>query len=425
MKEQFKLYLQNQLAEKQNLLTVNGLTDEDKAVLQSGIDNLTSILTTLDESEDTVENDTEIAELKDEVNKLNDKIVAVIEKLNQNKQTEKQIETDMTTEEYLKSENAIHDFAEVLRASSDVSRFGRNWGEMLTKNGIEFAEGSESAYLPELVKGKIKDAWEKYFPWLSKLNKTNAKQFAIRWNSSTQTDETSRAKGHKKGENKVGETITLNAKTILAKAVYKLIEVDNETIFYDDNSLINYVLDESLKQWFYEVARAILVGDGRSSGTPDLRVTSIESILRSVTDDFVTVQTRDTTTYPFLIEEIVKMRENIKLDGVNDIILVMSMTDLNSLRKVVASSSSTPVYMSNNDLAEMIGVSEIFTTDILGTDATAIMFSPSNYDIVGEDKPKLAEWEDLKANKKIFRYENFIGGAVGTPKSAAVLLPAE
>ena len=425
MKEQFKLYLQNQITEKQSLMTVNGLTDEDKAVLQSGIDNLTSILATLDEAEDTEENDTEIAELKDEVSKLNDKIVAVIEKLNQNKQTEKQIETDMTTEEYLKSENAIHEFAEVLRKSSDVSRFGRNWGEVLTKNGIEFAEGSESAYLPELVKGKIQDAWEKYFPWLAKLNKTNAKQFAIRWNSSTQTDETSRAKGHKKGETKVGETITLNAKTIIAKAVYKLIEVDNETIFYDDNSLITYVLDESLRQWFYEVARAILVGDGRSSGTPDLRVTSIESILRSVTDDFVTVSTRDAGTYPFLIEEIVKMRESIKLDGVNDIILVMSMSDLNSLRKVVASSSSTPVYMSNSDLAEMIGVSEIFTTDILGTDATAIMFSPSNYDIVGEDNPKLAEWEDLKENKKIFRYENFIGGAVGTPKSAAVLLPGE
>lgn len=422
MKEQFKLYLKNQLSEKQNLLTANGLSDEDKAVIQGGIDNLTSILTTLDEAEDTEANNEEIEQLKEEVTKLNESVMAIMEKLNQNKQTEKQIETDMNTEEYLKSENAIHDFAEALRMTTDVRRFGTNWGAMLAKNGVSFAEGSEAAYLPELVKGKIQDAWEKYFPWLAKLNKTNAKQFAVRWNTSTQTDETSRAKGHKKGETKVQEAIVLSAKTLLAKPIYKLIKIDNETIFYDDNSLVNYVLDESLNQWFYEVARAILVGDGRSSGTPDLRVTGLESILRGSTDDFVTVNTRDTGAYPFLIEEIVALRESIKLQGANDIVLLMSMTDLNSLRKVVASDTATPVYMSNADLAEMIGVSEIYDTDILGTDAIAIMFSPSKYVIVGEDNPKLAEWENLETNEKIFRYENFIGGGVGTPKSAAVLV---
>lgn len=423
-KEIFSDFLKNSIAEKQQLLLTNGLTDEDKAVISTGIDNLTAVLEKLDNIEDTDANNEAIEELKTKVNELNETVVAIMEKIQQESSEEtKQKDLEMENNEYLKSTNALHDFAEVLRNTTDIKRFSENWGAMLTQNGVSFESGSEAAYLPELVKGKIQDGWEKYFPWLAKLNKTGAKQYAIRFNVSNQKDETSRAKSHKKGDTKVEESITLDAKTVIAKALYKLMVVDNETVFNDDNSLVTYVLDESLRQWFYEVALAITVGDGRtapSSGNPDLRVTSIESIDRATTDEFVTVKTYDASA--FMIENIVGMRESIKIDGANDVVLLMGLQDLNALRKVQASSTSTPVYMSNADIAEMVGVSEIYPTELLADTSTkAIMFSPSKYAIVGEDNPRLAEWEDLKKNQRVYRYENFIGGAVEGLKSACVL----
>lgn len=418
MKEQFKLYLKNQLEMNEKMLSTNSLSEEDKAMVEQTIANLNSTIEAVDALEG--ENNEAVEALRTSIETINDSIKAIQEKLQQ-KQEEITPET-MENNEYLKSQNSVHDFCDAVRATKDSRKFAAAWGEMLTKNSISFETGAETYYLPEFVKAKIQDAWEKDFPFLAKLNKVNAKQYVIRWNNSDQDDETSRAKGHKKGETKVEEAISFDAKTVVAKCIYKLQVLDNETIWNDDSSLLDYILNECLTQWHYEVAKSVLVGDGRSSATPDLRVMGIKSIARSTTDDFVTVGTRDAVTYPFLLDELVKMRENIKImDGQNDIMLFLSTSDINSLRRIQASATSTPVYMELSQIADMIGVAEIVPCDYLGSTYEAIMFRPSKYVVVGENNPAMAHDEDIKKNQQIWRYEAYIGGDVEGLHSASVL----
>lgn len=386
------------------------------------VESLKSVIETVEQEPE--ENTEAVESLKEAVTTLQDKITAIMEKLNQNETKKEEVMTE--TQNYLKSTNALADFCQAIRNTKDSKNFPMEWGKFLTANSVAFETGAEAAYMPDAVKGKIEDAWNKVFPWLSKLNRVNAKQYVIRWNKSNQDAETSRAKGHKKGEVKVQEEITFDAKTVVAKCVYKLQVIDNETIWNDDASLLNYVLDECLNQWFYEVAKSVLIGDGRSSATPDLRVMGITPIKRASTDLFVTVATRDTTTYPFLIEELVKLRESVKVyDGTNDIMLFMSQSKINELRKVSASSTSTPVYIGLEQLCEMIGVSEIVECDYLGADVEAIMFRASGYTLIGENAPRMSHDEDIKYNQQIYRFENFVGGDVEKLHSAAVLKAAE
>lgn len=418
MKKHFLNYLKTQLEQNQKMLSCNSLSEEDRAMINSTIENLNL---TIEEVDSMEEEDTDaINALKETVATLEDGLKAVQEKLTQTK--EEITPETMEMNEYLKSTNSISDFCEAIRNTKDSRKFAAEWGKMLSKNSIAFETGAETHYLPDYVKGKIQDAWEKDFPFLAKLNKVNAKQYAIRWNTSDQDDETSRAKGHKKGETKVEEEITFDAKTVLAKCIYKVQVLDNETIWNDDNSLLDYILDECLRQWHYEVAKSVLVGDGRSSATPDLRVLGIKSIARSTTDDFVTVSTRNTTTYPFLLDQLVKMRESVKvLDGQNDIMLFLSTSDINTLRRIQASETSSPVYMGLDQIAEMIGVAEIVPCDYLGSTYEAVMFRPSKYVVVGDNQPAMAHDEDIKKNQQIWRYEAYIGGDVEGLSSAAVL----
>ena len=418
MKEQFLQYLKDQKAKNELILAKNSISDEDKAIVTAAQENLATLL---EQVEATPEEDQEIInELKNTVAALQESITAIKEKMNQQNKQDEEMKID--TENYLSTKNALHDFCSAIRNARNTEQFPAEWGKFLTANSVAFETGAETAYLPETVKSRIEDAWIKEFPWLSKLHKVNAKQYVIRWNKSNQDSETSRAKGHKKGEQKVEQEITFDAKTVIAKCIYKLQILDNETLWNDDSSLLDYVLDECLRQWHYEVAKSILVGDGRTSGTPDLRVLGLKSIARSVSDEFVSVSSRDTTTYPFLVDQLVKMRESVKvLDGTNDIMLFMTQSDINELRRVQASSTSSPVYIGIDQLAEMIGVKEIVECDYLGSDVEAIMFRPSKYVVIGENSPRMTQDEDVKMNQQIWRYENWIGGDVEGLSSAAVL----
>lgn len=414
-KEKIVAFFKNELDRKR--LAANTLSEDAKAIADESIKDIEALIVDMEAAEEEASAEDLVKALEA---KIDEKLKALAEKVTEEPKTEPEM-----TENYLESKNALHDFAEAIRETKHTNDFNGAWGRKLSENGISFESGAEAiGYLPAVVKGKIADAWEKNFKWFGELKHVGAKNYAVRYNTSTQSTETSRAKGHKRGEAKQGETITLDAKSVLPKAVYKLIKVDNEIIWNDDNSLVDYVVEESTNQWYYEVCQAILVGDGRSSATPDLRVQGIESINRVSTDAFVTVATRDAVTYPTLIEELTALIENVNTEGTNNLILFISKANLNELRKVVASSTGTPVYMGLDQLADMLMVKSIVPTTLLGSVAEAIVMDPKGYVVVGGDSPRFASQEDLEYNQMIYRFENFIGGAVETPKSAAILLPA-
>lgn len=395
--------------------SANSLNEEDKAAAMAAIEEMEAKVAELEATDEVVSKEDIIKEL---TAVINEKFAALEEKEDEPEQ-EQETETTMQ-ENYLETKNAARDFFNAARQSANADQFNAVWGAKLSENGISFTTSNDPNYLPSVVKGAITDAWENA-GWVRRLKNTGAKRYAIRYNSSTQTDETSRAKGHKNGETKVGETITLNSKTLTPQMIYKLIDIDNLTIWNDDNSLLKYVADECVRQWIWEVGHAVLVGDGRnapSSNNPDLRISGIESVARASSDAFVTVSAHSAQAE--LIDEVVAMRAAIR-DDAQDVCLFMSMTDINTLRKVVFGTNATPQYQPLAVIAEMIGVNEIIPCSTLGNTYKAIMFSLKEYALAGENTPAFKASEDIKTNITTWRYEAPIAGALEGLKSAAVL----
>ena len=415
MKEIFKSYLQKEIEKNNSILAQNSLADEDRAVIEAAIASLTETMEAVDAAEDN----TVVDELKATVEELQQSLTAIKEKLNQQKE---EINEETEMENYLQTKNAIKDFANVIRNSKSIDEFRNGWNSVLTTNGITIEEGSELAYLPQPVLGRIQDIWDRNADWLRDLRNTGAKSYYVRVNTSEQDAENSRAKGWKQGDTKVAQQLTFAAKKVEAQFIYKLQEIDLKTKWDSDEDLINYIIDELVDQILYEEKRAILVGDGRANDS-DYKITSFETILKDTEDIYTNVIEAEEDS--FMIDNMVELVDSLHNPDGRRVFVFMNKADLRSLRRVAASDSSTPVYLPVEQVAETIGASRIITTDLL-EEGTAIAMIPEKYCLVGANifSPEWMNFHDIYQNLDVYRMEIVAGGAIEGLKSTAVLLPA-
>lgn len=426
-KDIFVDYLKNELSVKNALLAANTISDDDKATVQNQIDNLQAILDRVEEIEDTEVSKEVVDGLVETVNGLSEKLTALSEKIQLQKDNNDS-EKENKEMNYLETKNSVKDFASAIRNAKTADEFKANWKEYLVANdvnpdSITIEAGSEDAFLPAAVKGMINDLWDRNSDWLRDLNFTGAKRFYVRHNTSEQDAETSRAKGWKKGTEKARQDLTLAAKLLEGQFIYKIVEIDLKTKFDSDEALINYVLGELVDQILYEIKRAILVGDGRQDSDP-YKIDSVEALAKDTTDAYTVVTTASSS---FLVDDMRVMVDSINNPNNKSVYVFMSKADLRTLARVQASDTSTPVYMSTEQVAEQIGATKIFTTDLLGSDYKAVAFIPSEYYCVGAPNPltpMLYTWHEGYKNLDVYRQETVFGGGINALKSTAVLLPA-
>lgn len=420
MKKLFLEYLQNALAQDEKILSTNSISEEDRAIIDSHVAFLNQTIEALENLEDAQVTQEAVDELKASLETLSDTVKAITEKITNESKKQEEIPMENITENYLKSMNAVHDFAQVVRNSSNGAEFHRNWEAMLSQNGITIASGSEEYFLPEIVKSKIQDVWDRNADWLKDLKiLTGVKRYTIRKNDSDQTDETSRGKGWTKGKTKVSQSLQFSGKLVTCQVIYKLAEISVQDE-WDDETVVDYIVNELVDMILYEEKRAILVGDGRDVSS-DYKINSIEAVAKSSTDAYTYVATE--TQNGHLIDDLVSLVSNLHNDNNKPVYLFMSKADLNTLRRVVASETSTPVYMGAEQIAEMIGVSKIITTNLLGESYKAIAMIPSEYVLIGANvlNPTLYSWHEGYKNLNVHRYECFVGGAIEGLLSTAVL----
>lgn len=423
-KEILKNFLQGELEAKNALLAANTVSEDDKELINSQIAGITAMVEKLDAMED--DNTKELVEeLKNTVAEMGEKLQALNEKINLKKDNNDS-EKDNNEMNYLETKNSVRDFASAIRNSKNADEFKANWKEYLVANdvnpdSITIAEGSEDAFIPEAVKGMINDLWDRNADWLRDLNFTGAKRFYVRHNTSEQDAETSRAKGWKKGTEKARQDLNFAAKLLEGQFIYKIVEIDLKTKFDSDEALISYVIGELVDQILYEIKRAILVGDGRQDNDP-YKISSFETILKDTTDAYTVVSEASSN---FLVEDVRAMVDSIHNPNGKKVIAFMTKADLRTLAKVQASETSTPVFLSKEQVAEQIMADEIVTTDLL-TDGTVIAFIPSEYYMVGAPNlltPILYSWHEGYKNLDVYRNETFAGGGLNGLKSSAVLVP--
>lgn len=407
MKKIFLNYLNRELEKKNTLVSSNAISEDDKAILLDTIEELKTTIAEVEALEETVDVNTVLDEFKA---KIDEKIIALNEKIEINE------DTTLEMENYLENKKSMTDFFYAVKESKNSIEFNAKWNAKLSENGITTAD--PEALLPAAIRGAIKDAWERPSNFLNQLKNTNAKRYLVR--TASGEGEGIRAKGHTKGNIKTAQEITLTPKDVKAQMIYKLMPVSAIDEFNDEGDLIAYVVDELERQWLAEIQRAILVGDGRQANDVN-KINSFEAIARQSSDAYCTVTTFDGDPAVSLMEQVVGMVTTIEDVDNDGIVLFMSKADLNTLRKVVVAEGGTAQFISKEAVAEMLGVKEIFTTTMLGADYKAIAFVPRGYVTVGFTNPDLYSWIDGYKNETVYRMEAPAGGAIEAPKSAACM----
>lgn len=415
-----------ELERNKKLVAKNTITEDERTVLTEHIRALEELIREAEASEEELTAEEIMRRMRE---RTDEKLRALEEKI-ENAHAEPN--PGKAAENYLKSEEAKREFGRIIRNCVRSGKdFNQAWFECLREgkhitNDITFSPDEIGVIYPEVVKSRIHDLWNADTNWLNMLNNTRAKRFAVRYTSQSQDSTDVRAKGHQKGATKTAQEVTLTSFVIDAQMVYKMLPIDRITEFYDDGALVDFVIDELYRQFRYEIARCVLVGDGRLATDPD-RITSITPIGRTTTDAFVTVAGRDTNVS--LVEDLVALLEKIANKDENAVVLAISEADLNILRKRVYGTGGTVQYASREEVAEQLGVARIITTGLVGSANTfkyqAIAFIPRLYATVGDvENPRYETHHDFFTNQDYHRLEAAIGGAPEGLKMGAVLTPA-
>ena len=255
------------------------------------------------------------------------------------------------------------------------------------------------------------------------------------------TADDARAKGYLKGNKKVEEVFTLLKRSTTPTTIYKKQKMDRDDVVdITDFDVVSWIKSEMRVMLDEEIARAILVGDGRSTASDDkINESSIRPIWKD--DSLYTIKATvqlgasetETTKGKKFIKAVLKARKNYKGSG-NPILLTTEdvLTDL----LLIEDTNGRNIYESVDKLATALRVSKIVTSPVLenqtreGVNAVdgdtktrtlmGIIVNLADY-TVGADKGgavNLFEDFDIDFNQQKYLIETRCSGALTKPYSA-------
>lgn len=245
------------------------------------------------------------------------------------------------------------------------------------------------------------------------------------------TEEEARAKGYIKGKMKKEEVIKLLRRSTGPTTIYKKQKLDRDDIIdIQDMDVVAFLKAEMRLMIEEEIARAILVGDGRSSLSDDkvkdpagaTDGDGVRSILHD--DDFYAVKyDLDANVAP---KDAVKgiVRARAKYRGTGKPTLFISDNFLTDIM-LEEDKFGRPLYETEASLRDKLRVSDIVTVDLFDEheDLFAIMVNLSDYSIGANKGGELTSFEDfdIDFNQHKYLQETRLSGGLTKPFSAVVI----
>ena len=252
------------------------------------------------------------------------------------------------------------------------------------------------------------------------------------------TADEARAKGYVKGNVKVDEVISVLKRTTNPTTIYKKQKLDRDDVVdITDFDVISWLKGEMRMMLNEELARAFLVGDGRSSAADDkINETNIRPIWTD--DDVYTIKTlvtvaqnaTDDAKAKAIIRAAVKSRKDYKGSG-NTVFFTTEdyVTDM----LLMEDSTGRIIYDSLDKLATAMRVRKIVTVPVMEGlkrtvgaathDLVGIIVDLSDYN-VGADKGgavNMFDDFDIDYNAQKYLIETRCSGALTKPKSAIAI----
>lgn len=251
------------------------------------------------------------------------------------------------------------------------------------------------------------------------------------------TEDEARAKGYFKGKYKKEEVFSLLKRTTGPTTIYKKQKMDRDDVIdITDFDVIAWLKTEMRMMLDEEIARAILVGDGRLASSDDkINEQNIRPIWTD--EDLFSVKVKVTSTAGATDEEkaktfirsAIKNRKNYKGSG-NPILFTTE--DVIADMLLIEDTTGRRIYNSISDLATTLRVREIVPVEIMeglqrdvGSDKydlLGIMVNPTDYN-VGADKGgavSMFDDFDIDYNQQKYLMETRCSGALIKPYSALI-----
>ena len=249
------------------------------------------------------------------------------------------------------------------------------------------------------------------------------------------TEDEARAKGYIKGNLKKEEVFSLLKRTTTPTTIYKKQKLDRDDVIdITDFDVVAWLKSEMRMMLDEEIARAILIGDGRLSSSDD-KIN--ESNIRPVVSDAelytirqkvsVAANATDDDKAKAMIKSAVKARKNYKGSG-NPTFFTTEDWLTNAL--LLEDTQGHRLYKNDSEVAAAMRVSKIVTVPVMegvkgpeGGDLIGIIVNLADYN-VGADKGgavNMFDDFDIDYNQQKYLIETRCSGALIKPYSAIEL----
>ena len=302
-------------------------------------------------------------------------------------------------------------------------------------DGIEwlFPEDHELNNTPKWIKREPSD-------WVNVvMNGVSHTPFSrVRTRFADITEDEARAKGYIKGHRKKEEVFSLLKRSTSPCTIYKKQKLDRDDVNdITDFDVVAWIKGEMRMMLDEEIARAILIGDGRLPSDDD-KIS--EDHIRPIANDADLFTIKKAVVYPqnatdsdkadAFITAAIKGRKGYRGSG-NPILFTTEdhLTDMLLMKDGIGHR----LYKTEAELATALRVSRIVTVSVMeghqvgGKNLLGIVVNPKDY-TVGADKGgavSMFDDFDIDYNRMIYLIETRCSGALTVPFSALILFEAE
>jgi hypothetical protein len=234
--------------------------------------------------------------------------------------------------------------------------------------------------------------------------------------------EAGRAHGHKKGETKLNQTLTDTIRSVYNKMVYKKLDLDALEV-KENPEILDIRAQELVDAIIVEIARASVIGDGRTSGTPDYRMfdgtRGFYSILGDATaaSGIGTKLATSLTVTGNLYDASVEAESAIDAEG--GLVFVAKKSAIKAFRQAKKTNGDY-VVAPGNRIEDILGATAVYAPKWMdNATCDVIVFANQSYGLTGESTPRTYTDFDLSNNTNVMLAEQARGGSL--IKSAAAV----
>ena len=242
------------------------------------------------------------------------------------------------------------------------------------------------------------------------------------------TEDEARAKGYIKGKQKKEEVFPVLKRTTSPTTVYKKQKLDrNDIIDITDFDVVAYIKQEMRIMYDEEIARAALLGDGRTPGTDDkIDENCIRPIIKD--DKFYTVPVyvgATVTDYNELIKQIIRARKEYKGSGNPTF---YTTEDVLTEMLLLEDKMGRTLYETVDKLCTKLRVSKIETVEAMEADAykdyIGVIVNPVDYTFGADKGGEMSFFSDfdIDYNQEKYLYEGRCSGALTKYHAALAII---